>query len=87
MEFRIKDKHPIYNSDLQTKNYQLYFIHLGGSVGTKSTIGKNSQANWDSDSGVDIHHESSVFTLLRENTILRVLDGSIQVIDGKGFFQ
>ena len=88
MVFGIKDKHPINAGDLLTKNYQLYFIHLGGSVGTKSTIiGKNSQANWDLDSGVDIRHESSVFTLLRENTILRVLDGSIQVIDGKGFFQ
>ena len=86
MVFRIKDKHPICKSDFQTKNFQLYSIHLGGSVGTKSTIiGENSQANWDSDSGVDIRHESSVFTLLRENTILRVLDGSIQVIDGKGF--
>ena len=85
MVFRIKDKHPICKSDFQTKNYQLYSIHLGGSVGTKSTIGTNSQADWDSDSGVGIQHESSVFTLLRENTILRVLDGSIQVIDGKGF--
>ena len=82
MIFRIKDKHPI---TTQTKKYELYFIHLGGSAGTKSTIGVNSQSSWDSDSGVEIRHESPVFTLLRENTILRVLDGSIQVIDGKGF--
>ena len=81
MIFFIKDKHPIGQS-----NFERLFIHLGGSVETKSTIGTKSSiydTNWDP-GYIQIQHESSVYQLLRGNVIFRVFDGSLQVIDGEG---